>query len=491
MADDGLDERALAPGSSDALGDAAEEQRVAQEFEANELIIMMTLLIIALSLGRVLHRYEVRWLPESGLNIFVGFAFGLFVHTALVSHELQERAAKRFFFNHELFQLILLPHIIFEAGYSLPRGLFFTRIGAISMFAVGGTFIATVFTWSTLALCSHVGAITRLTAVESGALAALISAIDPVSTLTLFKLLQVHPELHNLLFGESVLNDAVSIIAFDSIMRYFSTKFNPLTDLPATVLAFLEVSTGSVFMGFAVAAGAALLLKVARLGHTSDSPIVEAGIFWALSYLSFLTAEACELSGIVSSLFCGIGMSRYAVPNLSASARVAVPVVLEVLAVLAETTVFVLVGLAVWAYCNQPQVCRAARLTRAVTRAPRGSARSGWVGSGAARAPRRRWRRWRAACCTPGPRPAHSSAHAPRRVPAPAAQVYSLILVTLFCCFAGRALNIFGLSAILNRRAAPEFVIPRGHQVVMWFSGLRGAIAVTLAVQVRAARAQH
>lgn len=45
-------------------------------------------------------------------------------------------------------------------------------------------------------------------------------------------------------------------------------------------------------------------------------------------------------------------------------------------------------------------------------------------------------------------------------------------------------MNIFGLAALLNRRAKPEFVIPKSHQVVMWFSGLRGAIAVTLAVQV-------
>lgn len=99
---------------------------------------------------------------------------------------------------------VLLPHIIFEAGYSLPRDLFFTRIGAILTFAVVGTVIATLFTWLLIVIFSQTGLVLRLSVIEAGALAALISAIDPVSTLTLFKLLKVHPDLHNILFGESV-----------------------------------------------------------------------------------------------------------------------------------------------------------------------------------------------------------------------------------------------------------------------------------------------
>lgn len=75
---------------------------------------------------------------------------------------------------------------------------------------------------------SQTGLVLKLTVIEAGALAALISAIDPVSTLTLFKLLKVHPDLHNILFGESVLNDAVSIIIFRSIQRFFKAKFRPV-----------------------------------------------------------------------------------------------------------------------------------------------------------------------------------------------------------------------------------------------------------------------
>ena len=40
----------------------------------------------------------------------------------------------------------------------------------------------------------------------------MISAVDPVATLAIFHALDVDPTLNMLVFGESVLNDAVSIV---------------------------------------------------------------------------------------------------------------------------------------------------------------------------------------------------------------------------------------------------------------------------------------
>jgi NhaP-type Na+/H+ or K+/H+ antiporter len=51
----------------------------------------------------------------------------------------------------------------------------------------------------------------------------LISATDPVSTLVLFAELRVEPHLFYLVFGESVMNDAVGLVLFDTA-REFITK---------------------------------------------------------------------------------------------------------------------------------------------------------------------------------------------------------------------------------------------------------------------------
>ena len=52
----------------------------------------------------------------------------------------------------------------------------------------------------------------RLSLVESFAFGSLISAVDPVATLAIFSALDVDPVLNMLVFGESILNDAVSIV---------------------------------------------------------------------------------------------------------------------------------------------------------------------------------------------------------------------------------------------------------------------------------------
>ena len=51
-----------------------------------------------------------------------------------------------------------------------------------------------------------------LTLVECFAFGSLISAVDPVATLAIFQAIDVDQILYMLVFGESVLNDAVAIV---------------------------------------------------------------------------------------------------------------------------------------------------------------------------------------------------------------------------------------------------------------------------------------
>ena len=52
----------------------------------------------------------------------------------------------------------------------------------------------------------------QLNFVESFAFGSLISAVDPVATLAIFHAIDVDQVLYMLVFGESMLNDAVSIV---------------------------------------------------------------------------------------------------------------------------------------------------------------------------------------------------------------------------------------------------------------------------------------
>ena len=63
-------------------------------------------------------------------------------------------------------------------------------------------------------------------------------------------------------------------------------------------------------------------------------------------YCAYATAEALSLSGIVAILFCGIVMAHYTKPNLSTESQRNTETTFKVLATLAETFVFLYIGVA-------------------------------------------------------------------------------------------------------------------------------------------------
>ena len=62
----------------------------------------------------------------------------------------------------------------------------------------------------------------KLSLVESFAFGSLISAVDPVATLAIFHALNVDQVLYMLVFGESILNDAVSIVLTTLVINGFN-----------------------------------------------------------------------------------------------------------------------------------------------------------------------------------------------------------------------------------------------------------------------------
>ena len=56
-------------------------------------------------------------------------------------------------------------------------------------------------------------------------------ATDTVATLAVFSHLDVPPLLHNLVFGESVLNDAVAIVLFRTLVEFYDTPLSAVTPL--------------------------------------------------------------------------------------------------------------------------------------------------------------------------------------------------------------------------------------------------------------------
>ncbi|XP_034717907.1 sodium/hydrogen exchanger 9-like isoform X1 [Etheostoma cragini] len=271
-------------------------------------------------------------------------------------------------FDPEVLFNLFLPPIIFHGAYTLNQKRFIENLGSVLTFALLGTIISCL----TIGACVY--GFTRLMVLLGQAadgdffftdcllFGAIISATDPVAVLGLLSDLRVDPDLLTLLFGESVLNDAVAIVLTYAITTYSQTGAGHTFDPPAFLLSvgyFLGVLAGSFLLGFIFTVITALLTKFTRL---CENPLLETSVFFLLSCSSFLSAEASGLSGIVAVLFCGLSQARYTIHNLSSQSRTRTKELFEVLNFLGEIFIFSYIGYALLTF---PHVFKALFITGA------------------------------------------------------------------------------------------------------------------------------
>ncbi|CAN0537380.1 unnamed protein product, partial [Ectocarpus sp. 12 AP-2014] len=238
--------------------------------------------------------------------------------------------------SQELFYFLFLPPIIFEAGYTLRKKDFFHNILSIVMFAVLGTLVSTFIIGYLTYLAGKLVSGPRYHAVGDKGLAridtsnpmepllfgALISAVDPVATLSIMGSpeLNCDPLLYSLVFGESVLNDAVAIVLFRTFLReYQENESFTAGTLPSTLWSFFTITIASTSVGVLIGLACSFLFKHTRI---RDYPKFEISLLFLSSYGSYAFAEAVELSGIMSIFFTGVVLATYNTYNLSPTSQV-------------------------------------------------------------------------------------------------------------------------------------------------------------------------
>ncbi|XP_014606168.1 PREDICTED: sodium/hydrogen exchanger 7 isoform X6 [Polistes canadensis] len=257
-------------------------------------------------------------------------------------------------FDPEIFFNIILPPIIFHAGYSLKRKYFFRNLGAILMYALLGTsisaFVIGALMYAFIQLIPHLS--TSFTFLDTLYFGALISPTDPLTIISIFNDLHVDVNLYALVFGESVLNDAVAIVLSGSIQNY-AERYQSGSGGFETVAFFqafgdfVGIFSLSLFIGATMGCITALLTKFTRV---RDFPLLESALFVLMSYSTFLIAEASDLTGVVAVLFCGICQAHYTYNNLSPDSRQRTKHLFELLNFLAENFIFSYIGVSMFTF---------------------------------------------------------------------------------------------------------------------------------------------
>jgi NhaP-type Na+/H+ or K+/H+ antiporter len=106
---------------------------------------------------------------------------------------------------------------------------------------------------------------------EAFAFGSLISATDPVSVLAIFKEMDADVNLYSIVFGESIFNDAIGIVMYETVRDLGTDKDSSLAaDIFAAIGQFILVFVGSLAIGMVSALLVAFILKRAALGVVAD-----------------------------------------------------------------------------------------------------------------------------------------------------------------------------------------------------------------------------
>jgi NhaP-type Na+/H+ or K+/H+ antiporter len=326
------------------------------------LVFFAALLAVVVIFQKWLHDRPTisSFLPEAAMVLGMGMIFGFFIHLTMgkrvaaqvqdddgASQEVDLKALLSF--SPSVFFVALLPPILFNSGLRIGP-LFFRHLVPICLFSVVGTAISALSTAFILKGVIDLGLCGNFepSLIELLCFGSLISSTDPISTLAVFQAKKVDPQLFYLVFGESALNDALAIVLFDSFAR-FVAKDN---DAEAIALGFAEFlvdlflnSFGSLLLGGLCGLGTAYIFKQLDM---RQNRLMEISLYLLLVYIPFLLAEVLNLSGIVTILFTGVAANRYVVPNLSSITKVNADMLFRLLAHLAETSIFLELGLSVF-----------------------------------------------------------------------------------------------------------------------------------------------
>lgn len=314
---------------------------VAEEiFSSWALFIVFFLLCAALWSSYYLQQRRIKAIHETVLSIFYGMVIGLVIRVS-PGHYIQD-AVK---FNSSYFFNILLPPIILNSGYELHQANFFRNIGSILVFAIPGTFISAMVIGIILFIYTKLGIESiHISFVDALAVGATLSATDPVTILSIFNSYKVDPKLYTIIFGESLLNDAICIVMFETCQQFHGKKAQ-FSSFFEGISLFLVTFTVSTIIGLVIGMIIALFLKHS---HIRRYPQIETCLVLLLAYESYFFSNGCHMSGIVSLLFCGITLKHYAYYNMSRRTQIATKYIFQLLAQLSENFIFIYLGLSLF-----------------------------------------------------------------------------------------------------------------------------------------------
>lgn len=264
--------------------------------------------------------------------VIVGTIIGLINIPAL-------KPLKEFITEGEIFNFVIitlfLPALLGEAALKLPFSHLKQNKGPILVLAFGATLLSFLIVgFSTIWLLDF-------SIPTAFVFAALMSATDPVSVISIFKSVGVNKRLAIVIEGESLFNDGLAVVLFKISAFYLITYLDlGVVGAGYGLWEFIRVISLGLIIGGALGYGFSKLTS-----YFDDYPL-EIIFSIILFYGSFILAEEIHASGVIAVVVAALIFGNYGAKiGMSPTTKLNINNFWEVTALLANSIVFLMVGL--------------------------------------------------------------------------------------------------------------------------------------------------
>lgn len=307
--------------------------------------ITLNLIFFVILLVKLAYSYSEKlamFFPESCMLVVIGIITGAILRYGL---DIQSQA-DIWELTPNLFLLVLLPPIILEAAHHLCCRAFLDVFFPVIFFAVVGTVLNFLIIGVALYhtnLGGWMGAGTpKMNQTDCFLFASVMVAVDPVAVLAIFQEIHVDKLLYFYVFGESLFNDAVTIVLYYVVEAFLTIQSASPLEIFIGFLSFFTISFGGALIGIVFGVLSSLMTRLTVMSRNLEPVVI-----LVMAYLSYLVGDMVKWSGIISIIACGMIQSSYAFHNMSHKSLITIRRFLKTLANFFESIIFIDLGIAI------------------------------------------------------------------------------------------------------------------------------------------------
>ncbi|MBN9654297.1 sodium:proton antiporter [Halobacillus sp. GSS1] len=291
-----------------------------------QILLLLAISVTVIAIAKLLKE------PDSIALVLVGLVLGL---TQLPFIE----EAESYITQSEVFQAtvisLFLPILLGDATLKLPFHHLFSQKKTVMGLAFLGTFI------SSLTIGAGAYFLLDLPLAVAFTFAALMSATDPISVLSIFKSLGVKQKMSTIMEGESLFNDGIAVVLFKIASIYLLTYIEMgWAGLGSGVFMFLKFAVGGAFIGLILGYVFSQVIRV-----YDDYPL-EVAFSALLFFGSYFIAEHFHTSGVIAVVVGGFVFGDYGAKiGMSEETKTNLNTFWDSVTLLANALIFLMVGL--------------------------------------------------------------------------------------------------------------------------------------------------